>query len=496
MLGRAKARWVAVDRPWKLMALTLGWVAILWAIDSITNSHLWNNLFYPALSTTPDVQAWSARVYAAIFIVGIPPAFFLWHWRDRNVRDQIIEQRGQVENARNDTNLKGFQEVQLKAAGTYIKDDQSSGIILQNAALYQLRDYLHGSYGTNFVRPAFEMLAALWRAECENRGIFDLKRQIATHRERGLAPFSIGSFEDADLLRSSLSKIRAHLEGRERQGSVYSILCEDFVYILNSEIPFHLSGFQCLDVQKGSKIKDLKLESMDFFSTSFRSCDFSGSNLKGCCFDFCDLSDAIFDNCNLHGATFIGARLDGTSFKNTDLSKVIFDGTNIKNVDFSDAELTSVSFVGSDIHAVQFERCNGMPMYMSGARLNSCKFNNAQLGTVTGETGAPWATKFDYADLSNCGFEKACLFEVWFVRTRLKFVRFSGSDLRKTNFSNKIDWKTIRNDNVTFDESTKFGWSEFTRLLDANLDEWKTKFEESGAINLDKVPENMRRLYL
>ena len=117
--GRAKHwRWQA-DRPYRLIAfavLPLVIVAIAerlldngdlkWLRDWIKESSLYGPLFFPG----EEAIVWKDRLQGVILLLGLPVAFCLWYWRDRNVRDQI-------ENSRKDINLKEFQEVQMRAAG-------------------------------------------------------------------------------------------------------------------------------------------------------------------------------------------------------------------------------------------------------------------------------------------------------------------------------------------------------------------------------------------
>lgn len=102
-------RWQA-DRPYRLIAfalLPLATVAILeplfaspsmqWLRDLVSKSSIFGPLFFPVDGTIE----WKDRLQGILVLLGLPVAFCLWHWRDRNVRDQI-------ENARKDINLKEF----------------------------------------------------------------------------------------------------------------------------------------------------------------------------------------------------------------------------------------------------------------------------------------------------------------------------------------------------------------------------------------------------
>ena len=135
-----------------------------------------------------------------ILIVSAPVAFVIWHFRDENNRQQI-------ENQRKDINLKEFQKLSEWVSGAHLpeiktvsKTTQKSSsedgveiteqtteqseeyakkpdaadfdtfskrdgaVALQISAIYNLLPFFRGDYGESFRRPTFNLLKSAWQA--------------------------------------------------------------------------------------------------------------------------------------------------------------------------------------------------------------------------------------------------------------------------------------------------------------------------------------------
>ena len=135
-----------------------------------------------------------------ILIVSAPVAFVIWHFRDENNRQQI-------ENQRKDINLKEFQKLSEWVSGAHLPEikavskttqkscskdgaeiteqptEQSEeyakrpdttdfdtfskhdgAIALQISAIYNLLPFFRGDYGESFRLPAFNLLKSAWQA--------------------------------------------------------------------------------------------------------------------------------------------------------------------------------------------------------------------------------------------------------------------------------------------------------------------------------------------
>jgi hypothetical protein len=88
-------------------------------------------------------------------VMSAPIIFIIWTFRDKN---KLLE----LENARKDTNLKEFQQLQRWATGNIDgNSDNDNKIALQISALHSLRAYLKGEYGESFRRGAYEIFRVI-----------------------------------------------------------------------------------------------------------------------------------------------------------------------------------------------------------------------------------------------------------------------------------------------------------------------------------------------
>lgn len=142
-----------------------------------------------------------------ILIVSSPVAFVIWHFRDKNNRQQI-------ENQRKDINLKEFQKLSEWVSGAHLPEiktvnkttnkrnlksndelarlltqpieytteeteeyskqpktadfdtfsKRDGAVALQISAIYNLLPFFRGDYGESFRRPAFNLLKSAWQA--------------------------------------------------------------------------------------------------------------------------------------------------------------------------------------------------------------------------------------------------------------------------------------------------------------------------------------------
>lgn len=317
--------WINVNRPWALLimvALTVGAVAL---INSITGSDLFRQFFFPKVCAsnkplTCDPLAWKDLFQAAILILGLPVAFLLWHWRDRNVRDQIGEQRNQVENSRKDLNLKEFQEVQLRAAGALDeKLPVEAREALQIAALHQLRGFLRGEYGESFKRPAFELL---WPSSGVSiLGVKSFREWLIAEsisEESAFDPYT--KYVDACFGRlDRVAKTRI------------SILNDEWEFYFKADFPLQGRDFSFLNLPIDADLAKLNLS----------GCRFIRAGIERSKFDETNLSYTVFDRVFAAGASFKGANLLGAQIECSGLMPDNRQGGDpySKPVDLRDANL-------------------------------------------------------------------------------------------------------------------------------------------------------------
>jgi hypothetical protein len=121
-------------------------IALLWLIYK--NPYEWEILKQVTIDTKSIISL-------TTLIITAPIVFVVWLFRDKN---KLLE----LENARKDTNLKEFQQLQRWATGNMDgNSDNDNKIALQISALHSLRAYLKGEYGESFRRGAYEIFRAI-----------------------------------------------------------------------------------------------------------------------------------------------------------------------------------------------------------------------------------------------------------------------------------------------------------------------------------------------
>lgn len=266
-------------------------------------------IFFPE---KPGGIEWKDRVQAAGVLLGLPVLFLLWHWRDSNVRAQIAVSRDEYENRRKDTNLKEFQEVQLRASGALDeKLPAEAREQLQIAALHQLRGFLRGEYGEAFRRPAFELLLAGHAAAMERIG----------HLQPAESRLPPVDRERLGILRDEAEFIVGE-RACDKDGKLFPLngRCFDLINLSNRAIPA---------------------------SQSFKGCSFVGADLwyaglKGVTLNAAHLEGANLSHANLEGANLSDARLTGAY-----LTKARLEGANLSDADLQGAALEGATFDGA-----------------------------------------------------------------------------------------------------------------------------------------------------
>ena len=348
--GRAKHwRWQA-DRPYRLIAfavLPLVIVAIAerllangdlkWLRDWIKESSLYGPLFFPG----EEAIVWKDRLQGVILLLGLPVAFCLWYWRDRNVRDQI-------ENSRKDINLKEFQEVQMRAAGAMDENlPEAARRQLQIAALHQLRGFLRGEYGESFRRSAFELLLAGHAAAMEEigtdavRAIFHNKKpynfeKIVAELQGKLSPVAR---ERMAIISDELKAI--FLSGFPLSGRNFDLLTLKIPY---SPKKLDLSRCTFLNANLRDSIlveanmRDARLEMASVVCADFRDVDFTHARLSAA-----DMSWMVSANCSFRSANLDRANLSYAHLLGADLMETSLREANMRN-----AKLRGASFLGDN----------------------------------------------------------------------------------------------------------------------------------------------------
>jgi Pentapeptide repeats (8 copies) len=312
--------WINRHRAWSLLATVIIIVTMVALINWLTGSDLFRQFFYPkrCVPTSPktcDPLEWKVLFQATVLMLGLPIAFLLWHWRDRNVRDQI-------ENARKDINLKEFQEVQLRAAGAL--DERLSPEArtqLQIAALHQLRGFLRGDHGNSFKRPSFELLLAGHAAAIYRVGVPEVQAQV------------IGKSREE--VKTAAAKLRAKLTAIDQARML--IIHEEARHIFIYAYPLNGRRLDFLNLSRIKFPEKIQLASSHFFDANLQKSDLTGLVLRDGHFEGAFLHKTNFENADLFEANLDGSFLYEANLRGANLQRAICENISCLNTAFSNA---------------------------------------------------------------------------------------------------------------------------------------------------------------
>lgn len=252
-----------------------------------------------------------------ILIVSAPVAFAIWHFRDENNRQQI-------ENQRKDINLKEFQKLSEWVSGAHLSEikavskttqkscskdgaeiteqptEQSEeyakrpdttdfdtfskhdgAIALQISAIYNLLPFFRGDYGESFRLPAFNLLKSAWQAMQQD----SLKKltdrnlslpeptNIVELQKRAISPMGVALTQ----VLLSLNQESTRLNLRD--------FPEMLPKICLAGMNFHLSGINEI-------ARDLS--NLDLSGADFRGANLDGVNLQNVDLSYANLTDCSF----------------------------------------------------------------------------------------------------------------------------------------------------------------------------------------------------------
>ncbi|MBX9859523.1 MAG: pentapeptide repeat-containing protein [Sphingomonas sp.] len=345
-LGPLNEAWAATlgkDRRWQLFGVVVATLALVALLDVVAafvpqEARRWLakiDIFGPLLFPDKSPE-WKDRVQGLLVLLGLPVAFLLWHWRDKNVREQLVEQQRGVDNARRDTSLKEFQEVQLRAAGAIDeKYSEQAREALQIAALHQLRGFLRGEFGEAFKRPAFELLLSGHAAAMDVIGT----RAIRDWLDTGPPADQIGGeVEHAlEMLHHKLNKVML-----ERIG----IIRDEAVHVFNAGFPLNGRCFDFVELPEQFGFRK---------NQSLTGVSFVGANLFCVHLEGVDLFEAHLEGAFLRGAHLQGADLFGAHLEGANLSLAHLEGAHLFRAHFEGADLFGAHFEGADLRGTQPE---------------------------------------------------------------------------------------------------------------------------------------------
>ena len=318
-----------------------------------------------------------------ILIVSSPVAFVIWHFRDENNRQQI-------ENQRKDINLKEFQKLSEWVSGAHLpeiktvsKTTQKSSskdgaeiteqtteqseeyakkpntadfdtfskregaVALQISAIYNLLPFFRGDYGESFRLPAFDLLKSIWQIMqqdslkmLEGKSVLDKKQLeviIRKLEQRAESPLGIAL---THVLLSS------HKDNNQ-------IILRDFYKILPSiclaGMDFNLGADESVAIN----LSDLNLNGVDFRGAVLRKVNFQKSKLHNAKLQWVDLNLA-----HLQEADLIGAKLQYAKLMEAQLQNANLQAANLKNAILQGANLQRVNLQYANFNWSQLKNNN------------------------------------------------------------------------------------------------------------------------------------------
>ena len=313
----------------------------------------------------PELMEKSAGLWNfIILVVSAPVAFAIWHFRDENNRQQI-------ENQRKDINLKEFQKLSEWVSGAHLpeiktidKTTQKEGlkdkgeiegelqlierttekteeygkkphaegfdtfgkregaVALQISAIYNLLPFFRGDYGESFRMPAFNLLKSAWQAmqqdslkkwETANSSSNKQREIIRELRRKAESPMGV-----------ALTHVLLSLDQKNMQLNL-----RDFPELLPNlclaGMNFNLSGVD----EKARDWSNLNLRGVDFRGARLENVQFQNSQLSYAQFQDAKLQDAKLQNADLRGCNLSWRQLE--KVKDGGLT-----GSKITTYDFAD----------------------------------------------------------------------------------------------------------------------------------------------------------------
>lgn len=338
-----------------------------------------------------------------ILIVSAPVAFVIWHFRDENNRQQI-------ENQRKDINLKEFQKLSEWVSGAHLpeiktvskttnkcnlKNDaeivkqsilpieytteeteeyskqpktadfdtfskRDGAVALQISAIYNLLPFFRGDYGESFRRPAFNLLKSAWQAmqqgslkKLEKKNLSDeaLNRIFNELEQKANSPMGV-----------ALTQVLLSLN-RENKKLNLRDFPEMLPNICLAGMNFHLSGVDKIarDLSElnlqGANFQKSNLEKINLQDADLLGANFRGANLKKADLHMSEKWKLAFDSKNIN---FQKADLSGADLQNRDLTGSNFQGTNLLDVKLQGTALSYSNLRGMDFEWWQIRKSRAM----------------------------------------------------------------------------------------------------------------------------------------
>lgn len=404
----------------------------------------------------PELMEKSAGLWNfIILVVSAPVAFAIWHFRDENNRQQI-------ENQRKDINLKEFQKLSEWVSGAHLpeiktldKTTQKEGlkgkgeidgefqlierttekteeygkkphaegfdtfgkregaVALQISAIYNLLPFFRGDYGESFRRPAFNLLKSAWQAmQQPSLNLWEEEDEPGSCREYKeeaiINAFIIRAYSPMGV---ALTHVLLSLNRKNTQLNL-----RDFPEMLSNlclvGMNFHLSGVD----EKARNWSDLNLSGVDFRGAHLKEVHFEASQLDGVNLQYADLSEAKLQNADLSEAKLPHADLSEAELQNATLRFAELQNANLSKANLQNADLWEANLQNADLSSAKLQNA-------------TLRFANLQHTNLSG-------AELQNADLRGCDLS-------WWQLEKVNDGGFTGSKIAENDFKDKIypAWK-------------------------------------------------------
>ena len=391
-----------------------------------------------------------------ILIVSAPVAFVIWHFRDENNRQQI-------ENQRKDINLKEFQKLSEWVSGAHLPEiktvnkttnkrnlksndelarlltqpieytteeteeyskqpktadfdtfsKRDGAVALQISAIYNLLPFFRGDYGESFRRPAFNLLKSAWQAMQQD----SLKKLDETHLadEERKKIFDELTQKAKSPMGVALTQVLLSLDWDNKKLNLRDFP-EMLPNICLAGMNFHLSGVS----EIARDLSNLNLNGADFRGAILAATKFQNSKLRRAKLDGADLleaelQDADFSEAELHYADLWKAKLQQTDLRGAKLCNTYLSEVNLQDACVVGAELQNANLTRADLIRAKFAYADLQNTNLSYTNLQNTDLQN---------------TKLSFASLKYANLQNACLVEANLQNANLSFANLKICDFK------------------------------------------------------------------
>ena len=349
-----------------------------------------------------------------ILVVSAPVAFAIWHFRDENNRQQI-------ENQRKDINLKEFQKLSEWVSGAHLpeiktidKTTQKEGlkdkgeiegelqlierttekteeygkkphaegfdtfgkregaVALQISAVYNLLPFFRGDYGESFRRPAFNLLKSAWQAmqqdslkKWETENLSDDQQQAIIEELRRKAESPMGV---------ALTHVLLSLDQKNMQLNLRDFP-EMLPNICLAGMNFNLSGVD----EKARDWSGLNLSGVDFRGAYLKEVHFEESQLDGANLQYADLTKVNLQHADLTEAKLQNADLSGAELQNAYLWFANLQHTNLSSAKLQHADLWEANLQHTNLSSAKLQYADLLGANLQHTNLSGAELQNADL---------------------------------------------------------------------------------------------------------------------